>query len=175
MTLDKNRDLRSSADQGSRSGGPRPAVSADQRVRAGGSRLAVSGDSKRSASSDVSDDGFHLVARKKKQKPIIGTSRQETSLRVSNGCHTSVFISRLESNTTEDDIVKFVEDSLKLTVSCTKLETKHSGYASFRVNAICDNPSVLYDSNTWPQGVLVRKFYLKNHSNYHYGYQIFNI
>ena len=57
--------------------------------------------------------------------------------------------------------MKFVKDSLKLTVSCTKLETKYCGYASFRVNAICDNPSVLYDSNTWPQGVLVCKFYAK--------------
>ena len=84
-----------------------------------------------------------------------------SNLKVLNGRRTSIFLTRLDPGTLPDDIVKFAKGSLELDVKCEKLVTKFDTYASFRVDCICKDPAVLYNPDSWPAGVLVRKYYVK--------------
>ena len=72
-----------------------------------------------------------------------------------------MFLSRLAPDTPCDDIVQYAKNTLNVVVKCEKLRTKFDNYSSFKVDAVCDDPSMLYKSESWPQGVLVRKFYVK--------------
>lgn len=109
------------------------------------------------------EDGFTPVLRRKKRKPLIGTSNKTSSIKAtSHRKLLTVFVSRLEPNTCEDDIKNYVRNNLKLETSqIEKLKTKFNTYASFAVKVYVTNPSVIFDTDSWPEGVYVRKFYSK--------------
>ena len=112
--------------------------------------------------SKPSSDGFQLVSRKKtKTKSIIGSGVSNSQLKASSGRFSSVFISRLSPDTSCEDIIKYANDSLKLSVKCEKLKSKFDSYASFKIDVVCNNPAMLYNPESWPSGILVRKFFVK--------------
>ena len=85
-----------------------------------------------------------------------------------------LFVTRLDPDTTCDDVTNCVIDSVSETldnalnkdsIKCEKLQTKFDTYASFRVSAAVDDSikdaviNLLMSGDGWPVGVLVRRFY----------------
>ena len=131
---------------------------------------AVSGDSIESETVDNVDitlcgdndaDGYTRVTRKRsvRTKAVIGTNNGTSSLKVKTGRFVSLFVSRLDPETTHEDLETFFRDTHKLAATCTQLTTKHDSYASFKVDGMCDSAADLYNSDKWPAGVYLRKFF----------------
>ena len=83
-------------------------------------------------------DGFTVVKRKRtatKPKAVIGT-KCDTTLKAKAERFTAVFVSRLDPDTTEDDM-----ECYNLKSTCSKLRSKHDSYASFKVEVFCQNLS----------------------------------
>ena len=133
-------------------------------------RAAVSGDSIESETVDNVDinlcgdndaDGYTRVTRKRsvRTKAVIGTNNGSSSLKVKTGRFVSLFVSRLDPGTTHADLETFFRDTHKLAATCTQLTTKHDSYASFKVDVVCDSAADLFNSDKWPAGVYLRKFF----------------
>ena len=133
-------------------------------------RAAVSGDSIESETVDNDDihlcgdndaDGYTRVTRKRsvRTKAVIGTNNGSSSLKVKTGRFVSLFVSRLDPGTTHENLETFFRDTHKLAATCTQLTTKHDSYASFKVDVMCDSAADLFNSDKWPAGVYLRKFF----------------
>ena len=124
----------------------------------------VRGPVRRSVTPVVADadaDGFTVVKRKRtvtKPKAVIGT-KCATTLKAKAGRFTAVFVSRLDPDTTEDDMERYVRETHNLKSTCTKLQSKHDSYASFKVEVFCQNISDFYSPDKWPAGIYLRRFF----------------
>ena len=110
------------------------------------------------------DHGYTRVTRKRsgRTKAVIGTNIGTSSLKVKTGRHVSLFVSRLDPGTSHEDLETYFRDTHKLAATCTQLTTKHDSYASFKVDVMCDSAADLYNSDKWPAGVYLRKFFRQN-------------
>jgi hypothetical protein len=72
-----------------------------------------------------------------------------------------VFVTRLQSSTTANDINKHVCRETGLIVKSEKLKTKFSTYASFCIPGNLNQNAKLLISTVWPKGCLVKAFYTK--------------
>lgn len=120
---------------------------------------------------NISADGddFETVQRrrkhKNKQKLLIGSGSIPSSLRSlqPSPCQTnqqsaSMFVSRLPSTATEEDLTEFVNSVFKVKSTCVKLVTGRF-HASFKVTVSAKDLKRLYDGSKWPELTLVRRFY----------------
>ena len=106
-------------------------------------------------------DGYTRLTRKRsvRTKAVIGTNNGTSSLKVKTGRYVSLFVSRLDPGTSHEDLESYFRDTHKLPATCTQLTTKHDSYASFKVDVMCDSAADLYNSDKWPAGVYLRKFF----------------
>jgi len=112
-----------------------------------------------SKSSDEKSE-WHTVAKKVK---TIGsnTSGRLKSVAVTKRVH--IHVTRLDTNTTADDLIQWVESKSMRVMECNKLATKFDTYNSFHL--AIDHSSItsienVYDSSMWPSGILVRRYFL---------------
>ena len=72
-----------------------------------------------------------------------------------------IFVSRLSSTTTEDNLKKFLSEKNLDVMNVEKLPTKYDTYASFHVNVNIGNQTAneILNPSFWPNRVLVRKYY----------------
>ena len=120
----------------------------------------VRGSVRRSVTPVVAD-GFTVVKRKRtatKPKAVIGT-KCATTLKAKAGRFTAVFVSRLDPDTTEDDMECYMRETHNLKSTCSKLRSKHDSYASFKVEVFCQNLSDFYSPDKWPAGIYLRRFF----------------
>jgi hypothetical protein len=108
-------------------------------------------------------------------KVAVGTSQRSKLQSVKMLKPINVFVSRFSPDTSCEDISACVCDSvheaMNISLSphnirCEKLKTKFNSYASFAVTVMADDSvkdeiiSLLMSSGAWPEGILVRKYYL---------------
>lgn len=90
---------------------------------------------------------------------LLGTGRSSNIAAVKKRTW-SLFISRANTETTSDDIVYHVRSIMpRANVECNQLQTRYNTYKSFKLNVVCENIETLMDPNSWPEGILVRKFF----------------
>lgn len=111
------------------------------------------------------NESFTVVEKKKrsarnKHSTVIGT-RNDSTLKARPGRFLTMFVSRLDPCMSPSEFEQYIKCTLNVTAKCTQLETKHDTYASFKVEAMCDNTSNFYDPQRWPAGVYIRKFYFR--------------
>ena len=72
-----------------------------------------------------------------------------------------VFVSRLNPETSESDMTYFVKLQFPeaTNVTCTKLKTKFDSYSSFRITLNGINFKDSLNPESWPNGVLIKRFY----------------
>jgi len=95
--------------------------------------------------------------------------------------HVNIFVTRLHPDTASDEISACVTDALldvlkiKLpsgNVKCATLKTKFDSYASFSVTVMIEEDlkndviDLLMSGECWPEGVLVRKFYMNRNGGH---------
>jgi hypothetical protein len=101
---------------------------------------------------------------------ICGKALGSSSLAVDGIRRADVFITRLRPDTTTDDVSDLIRDTFPYctSVKAERLETRYNTYASFRAE-LCvkrskfdDLISAVYMEDSWPSGVLVRRFFRTN-------------
>jgi hypothetical protein len=110
---------------------------------------------------NTSSDGFTPVVRKRKKIHFIGKSNNN-NIKAVNSKHLSMFLSRLHSTCSEDDVLHFLSNSLSdkaSDIKCIKLKTKHDTYSSFKIDLLSQGNVDIYDPELWPHGTLVRRFF----------------
>lgn len=71
---------------------------------------------------------------------------------------TGVFVTRLQSSTTTNQIKKLICSNTALLCSPVKLKTRYGGYSSFYIPADRNMRHKLMDPQIWPHGTLVKPF-----------------
>jgi hypothetical protein len=102
------------------------------------------------------------VASKKSRKPMFGV-RNTSSLPVNakKAKRMSLFVSRFSSEVTAQDIEKSLEDQLQISsLTCTRLKTKFSTYASFHISVNEEDFPSINNTVVWPNGCLIAPFFL---------------
>ncbi|XP_050559858.1 uncharacterized protein LOC126912312 [Spodoptera frugiperda] len=93
-------------------------------------------------------EGFTLVERKKKRKPICR-----------NQCATLLYVSRLHDSTEVEEIVEFIKIKAKLHLKVEQLHSQHRvDFKSFVVRVPTEHLSTFMKEEFWPRGVVYRRF-----------------
>lgn len=117
------------------------------------------------------EEGFTVVKSKKRRAhhiPPLQGCKKSNSLQIAKkkSPKKELFITRLDPETTSDDIEKFLLNDLNLTYAkCTKLKTKFDTYSSFHAYIETDEFHLVNHEDVWPDGILVKPFFGKLHSS----------
>ena len=96
---------------------------------------------------------------------VIGSNEGTGLLAADPLTNLSLFISRLQPSVLEEDLrthVVNISGSSKIT--CEKLPAKHENYVSFKIvigNLQKSRISDVFQSENWPKGIVVKKWYEK--------------
>lgn len=71
----------------------------------------------------------------------------------------SVFASKFSPDLEVETLRAHLKDRLGQDVSCHKIATVNTRYASSKVSAECKGVGVMYNPELWPEGTLVRRYY----------------
>ena len=141
----------------------------------GPSFAAVAGDLVRSVNSG--EKPFEVKQKlqnrrvNRRQEPICGKAMNQFNMAVDGMRRCNIFITRLCPETTTSDIESLVKNVLPKinTVRVEKQKTRFDSYSSFSLE-ICVARSnfdelieAVYSADTWPTGILVRRFYRSKH------------
>lgn len=100
--------------------------------------------------------------KRDRAKPIIGSRSDCESVKIKAvGKLNWIFVSRLTTDCTKDDILDFLVMN-SVSGECVELVPKHASYKSFKIGVSSDLTSKLLDGNFWPTGTLVREFVFKS-------------
>ena len=79
------------------------------------------------------------------------------------GRYTSIFATRFQENVSSEEVLQDLQEAGINTdnLKCEKLQTRHTGYASFRVHGRCADPDVLLQPETWDKDIFVKWYYVK--------------
>lgn len=101
------------------------------------------------------DSKLHKPIRKK--PGIVGTGT--TTIQAVQTKMVSVFATRFDPNLEADTLSDYLKSKLGRPVECRKIETLHGRFSSFQVTAECKEVAEMYDTELWPTGSFVRRFY----------------
>ena len=68
-------------------------------------------------------------------------------------------LKRTEDSTDTEILRAHLENKLGRDVSCERIATVNSRYASFKISAECQDAGDMYNPEHWPEGAYVRRFY----------------
>ena len=73
-----------------------------------------------------------------------------------------VYIGRVDPSVTTNDVKKYIMENFKIEVlEISQLEIKTTSYNSFRVRIYLHDRDVLFKAETWPENMIISKFYSK--------------
>ena len=111
------------------------------------------------------EEPITLVGPRKRSRQrdcVVGTSGMSSSFGLmghKNGQFVSLFISRLKPETNVNVLQTFIKQTFKCELKCEKLATRFDSYASFRAEGFCKDRTVFYNTDKWPQSILVRRYF----------------
>lgn len=123
------------------------------------SRVVKKGKQKRSEDyQQGSSTGKSVVGRKKAGKTIVGTG-DAGDIKMITTKRVSVFATRFSPDIGAELLRAHLENKLGRGVSCERIVTVNSRYASFKISAECKDVGDMYNPELWPEGAYVRRFY----------------
>ena len=90
---------------------------------------------------------------------VVGKAKTAQTGLVGRGRNVSLFVSRLDPEVETYKVKAHVNDTFSVSFECERLNTRYDTYSSFKVEGYCKDPSAFYDSENWPENVLVRRFF----------------
>jgi len=95
-----------------------------------------------------------LYSDKARKPPtrVTGTGTNTTGLKVSP---LEIYVGRLAPDTQPVDIIDYVSQHVGIRVPCHQLETRRSGYASFRISIDRCHLDRILQSELWPRGAVI--------------------
>lgn len=111
------------------------------------------------SNSESNNDGFTLPRQRKKlsQKTIIGENENSTKLRAVNPL-SWIFISRLEPETTTEDVSNYLKEYDIKVLQCYKLKTFSSEIAAFKIAVNNTDEDKVFCGEIWPKKTIVRPY-----------------
>ncbi|KAK2170819.1 hypothetical protein NP493_1137g00029 [Ridgeia piscesae] len=99
-----------------------------------------------------------VVSVKKARKPVIGSAKVASiTAVVKRKRKANVFATRFPPDQSADDLKRYLDGKLNVSVTCSQLKSKYPEYyRSFYVSAEVDDPKVFLDGHIWPEGIFVR-------------------
>jgi len=124
----------------------------------------------RVAATAAADDGYTLVSRHKPRNSTSKTANKSSSMKIIKGSSSNhgvsgvprrlvAFVSRLHTDTTENDLQLMLENAGVTDVKCFRIKPKDGKTyktAAFRVSCDPQSAAVFYDETTWPCGCELR-------------------
>jgi len=125
----------------------------------------------RGAATAAADDGYTLVSRHKPRNSTSKTANKSySSKRIIRGSSSThgvsgvprrlvAFVSRLHTDTTENDLQRMLENAGVRDVKCFRIKPKDGKIyktAAFRVSCDPQSAALFYDETTWPCGCELR-------------------
>lgn len=105
-------------------------------------------------------DGFTIVNRRRRTKPMVGTGKASKVGVISRPRKAALFVSRLAPDTTASDVLLLVEPLLKGNpICCSKMKTKYETYSSFHVEVNQDSFELINRPEVWPDGCIFHPFF----------------
>jgi hypothetical protein len=101
------------------------------------------------------------VASKKSRTPMFGVRNTSTLPVIAKKVkRMSLFVSRFSPEVTAQDMEKSLQDQLKISsLTCTRLKTKFSTYASFHISVNEEDFPSINNTGVWPNGCLIAPFF----------------
>lgn len=97
---------------------------------------------------------------------INGTATVDTSSRLKVAPKkvfpTKLFVTRLDPDTTKDDLISFLTSAFNLTFNEEDIEkrtTKYPTYSSFVITTTTQHATTLLDGSKWPERTLIKRFF----------------
>lgn len=115
---------------------------------------------------------FTVVKHKKGSKPLIGTRKPDAEKKGSGTAvilkaadrKAYVYIGRLETATSADTIQSYIRDNTKINnVIVDKIESK-GDFAAFKITCDYDSLNIIKDSELWPSGTVINRFFFSKKS-----------
>lgn len=101
---------------------------------------------------------------RKTSKPIVGTGAQG-NISVIRTKLVSVFATKFSPDLNAETLAKYLSDQLGRSVNCQRIVTAGNRYSSFKVSAECNEVEEMYNSDLWPEGSVVRRYYEPRKAN----------
>ena len=97
-------------------------------------------------------------------RPSVTGAKKGSKLKSKAGTYVRVFATRFDPDTTKEDVKQHPHNELSVDFSVPELKTKFPTYKSFKIEGVCESYGVIFNSEVWPENVLVRKFMMRNKS-----------
>ena len=120
----------------------------------------------------VDIDGYKTVSYKKgnrpkpvigagnRPKPVIGALKSNVISAVpKRGKVAHIFLSRMDPETSVEEIITHVKGAFDVTPKCEKLKTRYDTYSSFAIECIVEDPACTLNPDKWPEGALIRRYF----------------
>ena len=91
-------------------------------------------------------------------KPVVGTGVQG-AIKVVKTKMVHVFATKFTPDLDANTLSTYLREKLNRVVNCERIVTVGTRYSSFKVWAECNDVEELYNSNIWPKGSLVRRYF----------------
>ncbi|KAG0411753.1 hypothetical protein HPB47_011115 [Ixodes persulcatus] len=107
-----------------------------------------------------SEAGWTRVGRLGNRDALVGANKSTKIATVARGpVKKTLFVSRLHPDTSSDDITNLLSGVVTdKELTCTRLKSKYSSYASFHISVSAVNFDRINDPSVWPEGCLFRLF-----------------
>lgn len=122
------------------------------------------------------DDGFTVVGRKgkrherknsqqgsyaKKNYRMTGVRKDKNTLSFKGVRKTAdVFLGRVEKSVTSSNIENYIEETFNIKVKkIDPMVIKSDMFNAFKITVLLDEREKLFDSESWPEGIVINKFY----------------
>lgn len=125
------------------------------------SQVVKRGQRKRTESADAKQGlrtGKSTSGQKKAGKTIVGTGAAG-NIKVVTTKLVSLFATKFSPEIDAETLRAHLEEKLCREVSCQRIVTMNSRYASFKISAECKDVGDMYNPELWPEGAYVRRFY----------------
>ena len=125
------------------------------------SQVVKQGQRKRSETADAKQGlrtGKSTTGQKKAGKTIVGTGAAG-GIKVVTTKQVNVFATKFSPEIDAETLRAHLEKKLCHKVSCQRIVTMNSRYASFKISAECKDVGDMYNPELWPEGAYVRRFY----------------
>lgn len=122
------------------------------------------GDEGHASMSGRSPTWSEVVKKKRRKQVIIGNNRESAGV-VGVPSYAALHIYRLNPQTTSEELTELMKKHFPK-VRCESLNSKHPElYSSFKVTILASNFRKAMDSDLWPFGACVSRFFMKRKTN----------
>ena len=109
---------------------------------------------------EYSSDQRKRQRKKNNKKVVTGTSREQSgNLKGAPEPSREVFVYRVVKGTEENDIQEYLEEKNIAIRGVQKVSKEEAKFVSFRVEIKVSDMKKVLDSDFWPEGIHVRRFF----------------